>query len=95
MENGDEKKVISVEKEEVPGTTYRIQLIATSKTLDIPKYFSKINDMVEKYGISIQKVDKLNKYQLGNFSLQSETVEIRKILVQRGYKDCFVVKIEN
>ncbi|MCK5457163.1 MAG: OmpA family protein, partial [Melioribacteraceae bacterium] len=76
--------VLYVEKEEVPGTSYRIQLIATNKTLDVPKYFSKISDMVEKYGISIQKVDKLNKYQLGNFSLQSETVEIRKILVQLG-----------
>ena len=51
--------------------------------------------MIEKYGLSVQKVDKLNKYQLGNFSLKVETVEIRKILIQRGYKNCFVVKIEN
>lgn len=91
----EDKKPNVVVKENVSGTTYRIQLLATTKTLNIPEYFSKIGDLIEKYGISIQKIGKLNKYQLGNFSTRHETIEIRKALIQKGYKDCFVVKVEN
>ena len=90
-----EKNPVPVKKEIVSGSIYRLQLIATTKTLDIPTHFSNISDMVEKYGISVQKVGKLNKYQLGNFSTKLETAEIRKFLDQNGYEGCFPVKIEN
>ena len=84
-----------VVKEMAAGPVYRIQLVATTKKLDIPTYFSNISNLVDEYGIAVQKVNNLNKYQLGNFSTKGETQSLRKVLENEGYKGCFPVRVEN
>jgi hypothetical protein len=99
----EQKNVVIIKEEEtkpvVKGIAddpvYRIQLVATIKTLDIATYFLNISNLVEEYGIFVQKVDILNKYQLGNFSTKGETESLRKVLEKEGYKGCFIVKAEN
>ena len=92
----EDKKSDQIKPKSAGGSVYRIQLIATSKNnlVDIDTYYAKINDLIDKYGMSVQKINNLNKYQLGNFSSKQETIEIKKILIKRGYKNCFVVEIE-
>ena len=82
-------------KSDVIGTSYRIQLIALSKVMKSNSYFSNINDLIAKYGMSVQEIDSLYKYQLGNFVSRTETEEVVKDLKTRGYRDCFIVTITN
>ncbi|MBT6007531.1 MAG: OmpA family protein [Prolixibacteraceae bacterium] len=73
---------------------YRIQLLATSRLIDIDKQFLEINDLVEKHGIFNDKENNLNKYRLGNFNTKDQASEIKELLKQRGFKDCFVVEVK-
>ncbi len=72
--------------------TYHVQVIAVTKTLDRESYFTNINDLIDKYGISISKVDGLNKYQIGSFENYSDASKLRQALISRGYKTAFIVK---
>ena len=81
-------------KTSIPVTVYRVQIIATGKTLDVKSTFAKISDLIDKHGVSVEKVKGLNKYQLGNFDNQNQATGLKEILYQRGYKDCFVVAVK-
>ncbi len=81
----------SIQKE----SNYRIQLIATKKTLQTDSYFADIKDLISKYGISIQITNTLNKFQLGNFLSLRESKHIMQEVKSRGYTDCFIVKVTN
>lgn len=78
----------------LPSTVFRVQLIATSRTLDEEKQFLNIEDVIDEVGISVQQVGGLNKYQVGNFETTNEANNLKNELRQRGYKNCFVTKIK-
>ena len=90
----EDEKIDLNKPESATGSVYRVQLIAVSKVLESHSYFSKINYLIEKYGMSIQTLDNLNKYQLGNFNSKREADEIKEIIIKQGYKGCFIVKVE-
>jgi len=78
--------------QELNQEVYRVQLVATTRNLDIAKRFSDIDDIINTNGISVLKIGNMNKYQVGNFVPVNEANEMKNILRQRGYKDCFVTK---
>jgi outer membrane protein OmpA-like peptidoglycan-associated protein len=70
---------------------YRVQIVASGQTINVETKFPAISDMVKKYGVYVEKVAGLNKYQIGNFSSFEEADNLRVLLKAKGFNDCFVV----
>jgi hypothetical protein len=70
---------------------YRIQVIASAQLVDPVKQFSTISEIIDTYGLSVEKVNKIYKYRIGNFMSEKDALVIQQILRKRGYKDCFLV----
>jgi adenine-specific DNA methylase len=70
---------------------YRVQIIASGQTFDVESKYPAISDLVKKYGVNVEKVAGLNKYQIGNFASFEEADNLRVLLKAKGFKDCFVV----
>jgi len=78
----------------IESPVYRIQIVATSTTIDVKSRYPEITDLVDKHGITIEKTRGLNKYQLGNFEERSQAEELKNMLDQRGFNDCFIVAVK-
>lgn len=70
---------------------HRVQIIASSQNITVEKQYPAIADLVAKYGVTVEKVAGLNKYQIGNFGTWEEADNLKNQLKARGFKDCFVV----
>jgi hypothetical protein len=101
----DKPETKSIEKEVVPpppppvekvtgSVIYRIQIVATSTTIDVKSRYPEIADIVDKHGITIEKAGGLNKYQLGNFEARSQAEELKNTLTRLGINDCFIVAVK-
>jgi len=91
----DESYKDKQDETQLSDTVYRVQLIATKKSLDTKAQFATIQNLIDDNGLFVQKVGELNKYQLGNFDTQEEAINLNEVLRKKGYKNCFVIKIEN
>jgi outer membrane protein OmpA-like peptidoglycan-associated protein len=70
---------------------YRVQIVASGRNINVKSKYPAISDLVKKYGVNVEKVAGLNKYQIGNFSSPEEADSLRVLLIGKGFKDCFVV----
>jgi hypothetical protein len=70
---------------------FRIQIVASTQLADPVKQFSSISDIIAMYGLSVEKVKKVYKYRIGNFTDEKEALALQQILRKRGYRDCFPV----
>ncbi len=100
----EQKNIEKVEREEVPEpvaekdsivTIFRVQVESTPRPLNQNKHFSEIKDIMLEYGIVAVFDHGVYNYQVGYFSTEEEANSIRDILVERGYKDCFVVSVRS
>jgi tetratricopeptide (TPR) repeat protein len=76
----------------VPEKFFRVQIVASSRLVNTPVQFSGIEDMIDTYGLSLEKVAGLYKYRIGNFETRQEAVVVQELLRKRGYRDCFIVQ---
>jgi hypothetical protein len=70
---------------------YRIQIVASVQLVDPVKQFSAISDIIDIYGLSVEKVKNTYKYRIGNFTSEKDALAVQQILRKRGYRDCFLV----
>jgi hypothetical protein len=70
---------------------YRVQIMASGQTVNVETQYPAIADLVKMYGVNVEKVSGLNKYQIGNLGSFQEAESLRDQLKARGFKDCFVV----
>lgn len=91
----NESDKVEQKEYQVSDAVYRVQLIATKRSLDVETQFASIQNLVDENGLSVRKVGELNKYQLGNFDNPKDAINLNKELRKKGYENCFVTKIKN
>lgn len=73
-------------------TLYSVQLLALRKPIKVREYFTQL-----LAGLPGQKIyetlgkDGLHHYSVGKFSTKSDAVELMRIIIRKGWKDCFVI----
>ena len=76
-------------------TIFRVQIESTAQPLNQNLYFAEIKDLMSEYGIVAVFDNGVYNYQIGYFSSEGEANAIRDILIERGYKECFVVSVRS
>ncbi len=86
-----EKGILSKPSQTVQGLVYHIQLVTTSKKLDINRDFDKLKRKIPELKIFVKPYGKLYKYEAGETAMLSDAKVLRNIIKNSGYKDCFIV----
>ncbi len=73
---------------------FRIQLMVSSKEIDVKLTFDPVFKLVGDYQIYTVKKGELRKYQLGNFDNRSTAELLKEKCQQTEFKDCFIVKVD-
>ncbi len=73
---------------------YGIQLHATSQPVDVDAEMGDISDLINKYGLKMNLVNSMYKYQLGPVGTREDANKVKELLAQRGYKGCFLIVME-
>lgn len=76
-------------------TTFRIQIAATGNKVDVSSKFKNLSALIKEYGIFVETVNNLNKYQVGNFSSKNDAVEVQRLILGKGFADSFIVVVKN
>lgn len=77
--------------ETLQGLVYHIQLVTTSKKLNIDKDFEKLKKRLPELKIFVVPYGKLYKYEAGETVSLSDAEVLKNIIKNSGYKDCFIV----
>ncbi|HPT30661.1 MAG TPA: SPOR domain-containing protein [Prolixibacteraceae bacterium] len=87
---------VTVDTLVTPGNTvfYRIQIAAAVKPITSFSQFSKLNDLIDFYGLSVDKAGNHYKYRIGNFDDREAATRVWKTIRERGYRDCYIVPVE-
>ena len=73
---------------------YGVQVHATSKPVDVAVEMKEIADLIEKYGLKTVHINNMYKYQLGPVGDREDANQLKKVLGERGYGDCFLIVME-
>ena len=73
---------------------YGVQVHATSKPVDVDIEMKQIADLIEKYGLKTVRINNMYKYQLGPVGDRDDANQLKKVLGERGYGDCFLIVME-
>jgi hypothetical protein len=73
---------------------YRIQIAAAVKPITSFGQFSKLSDLIDFYGLSIDKAGIHYKYRIGNFDSRVAALPVWQKIRDRGFRDCFIVPVE-
>ena len=102
LEEKEEPEIVAVEELSTDTlatdsivTIFRVQLESTAEPLNHIEYFSDIKDIMAEYGIVAVFDNGVYNYQIGYFRSEGEANAAKDILVERGYKECFVVTIRS
>jgi phosphoribosyl-ATP pyrophosphohydrolase len=86
-----EKGTVTKQGHTVTDLVYHIQLVTTSRKLDINKDFGKLKRKIPELKIFVKPYGKLFKYEAGETMSLSDAKVLRNIIKKSGYKDCFIV----
>jgi len=73
---------------------FRIQIAAAVKPITSFGQFSKLNDLIDLYGLSVDKAGSHYKYRIGNFDSREVAIQVLQTIRGRGFRDSFIVPVE-
>jgi len=78
-----------------PAYHYKIQLLASSKKMDLDnRKFKKLDDPVERKFVNVNN-DRIYRYLLGNYKTYQDATNKLSNVKLMGYKDAFIVTYKN